>query len=180
MLDAYPVRGAEYGRALHDVPQLPDVPGPRICLERLLRLFAETEETPVMDAAVECEEPLADDGDILRTFPQRGDFDLDDVEPIEKIFPEPPLPDRAFQVHIGGREDAHVRSPGCGGPHALVFPFLEEAQQLRLEREGQIPDLVQQEGPALASGDASGVIADGAGERPLDMSEQLAFQQFRL
>ena len=59
----------------------------------------------------------------------------------------------------------------------LVFPFLQESQQLRLQGKGQIADFVEKERPSLAGGDASGVVADRSGERAFHMTEQLAFQQ---
>src|SRR5439155_24293647 len=60
---------------------------------------------------------------------------------------------------------------------ALVLAVLHEPQELRLERERQVADLVEEERAAAGGRDAAGVVAHGAGERPLRVAEQLALKQ---
>ena len=69
--------------------------------------------------------------------------------------------------------------PSAGLPHPLVFPVLQEAQQLRLDRQRQIADLIEQKRSPLASRDAAGIVADRSREGPLGVSEELAFQKLR-
>ena len=60
---------------------------------------------------------------------------------------------------------------------AFVAPFLEEAEQFRLEQERQVADLVEEQRASLGRGDFSLGVGDGAGERAARVPEQVAFQQ---
>ena len=50
--------------------------------------------------------------------------------------------------------------------HALVGLLLEQSQELRLEREGQVADFVEEERAPLGRFDLADRVADRAGERP--------------
>ena len=70
-------------------------------------------------------------------------------------------------------------SIGTGRPtnrrhHAL----LQRPQQLGLHGEVHVADLVQEQRAALRLAERAGAVGDGAGERPADVAEQQAFQQF--
>ena len=45
------------------------------------------------------------------------------------------------------------------------------AQQLGLHFPGDVADLVEEQGAAVGQLEAAGPVADGAGERPLDVTE---------
>ena len=60
---------------------------------------------------------------------------------------------------------------------ALEFRFLQDPQQLHLELEAHARDFVQEDGPAMRRLETASLVVQGAGERPLDMAEQLALQQ---
>ena len=71
------------------------------------------------------------------------------VEAEEEILAEAPLLDRRVEVAVGGGDDAHVERHlvvAADGPDAAL---LERAQQLRLERERQVADLVEEERAAV-------------------------------
>ena len=59
----------------------------------------------------------------------------------------------------------------------LVLPLLEEPEELGLERRREVADLVEEERPPLGGGDLAGGVADGPGERPPGVAEQVALQQ---
>src|SRR5512141_827190 len=178
-LDTDPVRATEDGGAFDDVAQFPEVPRPRVTFQRLHRLFRETGEAAMVDPAVESEQLHRERLEILGALAQRRNLDLDDVQAIEKILPEPPRLHLPLQVPVGGSDDADVGLPRRGIAYPLVLLVLQEPQQLGLHGKGKIPDLVEEERPALAGGDSSRVVADRSGERAYHMAEQLTFQQFR-
>ena len=83
----------------------------------------------------------------------------------------------ASRFAVGRRQDTHV---GLARPRladALELLLLQEAQQLRLQRQGQVADLVEEQRPALGGLDAPRLVADRARERALGVPEQLARQQ---
>ena len=60
---------------------------------------------------------------------------------------------------------------------ALERHLLEHPEELGLDLEVDVADLVQEEGPAVGLLEAAHAVAVGAGERPLDVAEQLALEQ---
>ena len=90
-----------------------------------------------------------------------------------------PCRDGCLEVVIGGGNDAHVRLAGPGLAHALVFPLLEQAEQLGLDLERQIADLIEEERAAVRGGDFAPGVLERAGEGALDMAEEFALEQVR-
>ncbi|OGQ93491.1 MAG: hypothetical protein A2284_15100 [Deltaproteobacteria bacterium RIFOXYA12_FULL_61_11] len=60
------------------------------------------------------------------------------------------MPDLAFEIAIGGSENAHIDLLGFCGTQGLKFPLLQNAQQLSLNLERQLSDLIQKEGSPIA------------------------------
>src|SRR6202044_1074371 len=81
------------------------------------------------------------------------------------------------QVGVGGRDDADVDLDFLAAADTLNNLILQEAQQLDLEREGQIADLVEEQRTLVGVLDLADRLLDGAGKRPALVTEQLAFQQ---
>jgi hypothetical protein len=54
---------------------------------------------------------------------------------------------------------------------------LEDAQQLRLDRERRLADLVEEDGAAARVLEEAAAIAFGAGERAADVPEELALEE---
>ena len=61
----------------------------------------------------------------------------DDVEAVEEIFAEAALGDEGVEVGVGGGDDAHVGADRLGLADRMDLAGLEEAQQLRLDVEGE-------------------------------------------
>src|SRR6266568_4434931 len=55
--------------------------------------------------------------------------------------------------------------------------ILDHPQQLRLRRLGHLEQLVEEEGPAVGGLEQAGLVAHGAGERALAMSEHLRLEE---
>src|SRR6185437_11322097 len=64
-----------------------------------------------------------------------------------------------------------------GGAHAADFAFLQRAQELHLERRGELADLVQEERPPARLLEQSGLVRLRARERATHVAEQLRFEQ---
>ena len=65
----------------------------------------------------------------------------------------------------------------CGAADALEPPLLQHAEQFRLHGQRDLADLVEEDGAAVGQLEPPLALADGAGERPLLVAEQLALQQ---
>ena len=90
-----------------------------------------------------------------------------------------PASQSAAEIAVGR---AHEPEPGplpAVAADPLVGPLLHDAQQLGLQRRRQLPDLVEQERPAVGQREGALARRDRARERPALVPEQLAARQRR-
>src|SRR5213596_3251276 len=94
--------------------------------------------------------------------------------------PQDVAPLRLLERHelrgIVGR-DEDVRGPVGADLLRQVVDGLERAQQLRLEREREIADLVEEERPAVGLHEEAGPRRARVGECAADVSKELAFEE---
>jgi hypothetical protein len=77
-----------------------------------------------------------------RPLPQRRERNLDHPDPVVEVLAEPLLPDRPLEVGVRRRDDPHVDRDPPPAAEPLDLPFLEDPQELRLDRERGVGDLV--------------------------------------
>jgi hypothetical protein len=128
-----PISPAEDDGPLDDVPQFADISGPMGMLQDLHRLGGETRHRSVAGPAEKDHEPLGQRDEIFRPFPERGKLDLDHVEPVVEILPEPSLLKGFFQIDIRRRDDPDVGPARHVVTEALVLFVLDEPEKFRLE-----------------------------------------------
>jgi len=94
-------------RPLHDVLDLPDVPGPVIGRQGLHRLLG---DSPTLFFALpgNSARKWAANSGMSSGVPQRGQGDGKDVEAVEEVLAEIALPHQGGQVLVGGSDDPHV------------------------------------------------------------------------
>src|SRR5262249_61080414 len=78
------------------------------------------------------QEVRGEQGNVVAPLAQRGQADLDRIEPVQQIFPEPARLYFALDVRIGRGDHAHIGAARGRGPHALELSRLEHAQELGL------------------------------------------------
>ena len=108
---------------------------------------------------------------------QRRKGELDDVQAKQQVVAELSGGDGGVEVAVGRRDQPDVGAARAVLTDAFVAPFLEEAQQFRLEQERKVADLVEEQRPSLGRGDLSLGVGDRAGERAARVAEELAFEQ---
>ena len=103
---------------------------------------------------------------------------LDHRQPVHQVIAEAPRRHLDLQVHRAGRQQLHIhpaRLRAAHRPHLLV---VEKAQQRRLQVQGQLAYLVEQQGAAIGTGDqADAAVAARTGEGAADMAEQFGLEQ---
>ena len=104
-------------------------------------------------------------------------MDLDDREPVVEVAAEAAARDLAEHVAVRGRDDAHVVPLALAAAERHDLAGLEHAQELGLQRDRQVADLVEEQRAAVRRGERALAIAGGAGERALDVAEQVALDQ---
>ena len=73
--------------------------------------------------------------------------------------------------------DVDVDPPRLERTDAVDFAELQHAQQLRLHRQRQLADLVEEQRAAVGQLEQARLVVGGAGERAAHVAEQLALEQ---
>src|SRR5579862_7316525 len=83
-------------------------------------------------------------GNVFAAFSQRWNSNREDMQPVEKIGSEPLLLDHCGQITVGGGDKAGISAQRTRATQTLKFPFLQHAEQLRLELKRNLSDLIQE------------------------------------
>src|SRR5690606_19993060 len=83
------------------------------------------------------------------------------------------------EIAVRRRDQAHVDALGLGTADALEFGFLDRAEQLDLDLEGDLRDFVQEQGTAVRELEATGTARDGARKGATFVTEELALDEPR-
>ena len=108
---------------------------------------------------------------------ERGQVDVEDAQPVEEVAPEPAGGHLGRQVAVGGGEEPDIGLEGGGPPDPLVLALLEHAEELHLDRGGEVPDLVEEEGAPGGQLEAPGLLPVRPREGPPLVAEQLGLEQ---
>ena len=114
--------------------------------------------------------------DILGPLVQRRQVNLDHVQAVVQILAELPLLDHLGQRAVGGSDHAHVYLDRFRATHSLEGALLQDAEQLGLHRRWHVADLIEEDGTSVCQLETPLPLIDGAGECPLLVAEELAFQ----
>ncbi len=119
------------------------------------------------------EEALGQGGDVAGPLAQGREVDGEHAEPVEEVLAEPPLGHSPAQVRVGGGHEAHIHLPGLLGAEGIDLLLLDGPQQLGLEVQGQVADLVQEEGAAVRQLEPAFTGRCRAAEGALHVAEEL-------
>ena len=114
---------------------------------------------------------------VFRPLAERRDGDPDGAQPIIEIVPEMASLDIPLQVAMGGGNDPDVRLERFFRPQGRKISSLQHMQQLGLERQRHVPDLVEEQHPAVGLLELAPPRADGAGECAPLVAEHFALEQ---
>src|SRR5262249_22298613 len=89
------------------------------------------------------------------------------------------LRDHLREVAVARRDDPRLERVRARIADALERALLEHAQQLRLELERNLADLVEEQRALAGELEPPGAVSDRAGERALDVTEQLPLEHAR-
>jgi hypothetical protein len=120
---------------------------------------------------------LDQEGDVVGVLAQRRQHQGDHRQAVVEILAEAAPLDLPGQRAVGGGHDAHVHHPGLVRAQPPHLAALQHAQQLRLQLEGQLADLVEEQGPAVGRLEGSLPIGHRAGEGAAHVAEELALDQ---
>ena len=116
-------------------------------------------------------------GQVFAVFAQRGQGEIDDLEPVIQVGAEVATVHGLGQIAVGGGDDAHVHGHALVAAHGLDVHLVDGAQQGGLQPQWQLGQLVQKKGAALCAVEQAIACLAGSGEGTLGMAKQLALQQ---
>ena len=116
-------------------------------------------------------------GDVGDPLPKRGQSEFEDVQPVEKVGPEPSRLHRLLEVPVRRRDDADVHADVRLPSHTPDLPVLQGPEELRLGFGADLGDLVEEEGPPLRRLEQADLPAHRAREGAALVAEQLALEE---
>ena len=108
---------------------------------------------------------------------KRWHADRDDVDAVVEVLAEPSVLHRLLEVDVRGDDQPEVGPDRLGAADAFDLPFLDRAQQLRLQVEPQIADLVEEQRAAGRQLELAELLLVRAGERAALVTEERALDQ---
>src|SRR6185503_17860513 len=108
---------------------------------------------------------------------ERRELDLDHRQAEKEVLAELVTIDGPAEIAIGRRDEAHVERHLALGADGTHHALLEGAQELRLQSEGEVADLVEEERAAARLHEEAGARVARIGERAAHVPEQLALEK---
>jgi len=167
----------EQGGALQHVGQLADVAGPGVGQQGGLRVLGEHARGQAVVLAHAPEELLGEHDDVPPARTQRRQRQRDNGQPVIEVGAEAPILHRGRQILAGGRHDGDVQRLAPRAAEAAHLAFLDDLQQLGLQRRRQQADLVEEDRAAPGRLEQTGLALPRVGERAAVEAEQLRLQQ---
>src|SRR5687768_139524 len=94
-------------------------------------------------------------GDVFMAFPQRGEGDRNDIQPMIQIFTKRPIANRLVDVAVGCRNDSHIHADLAGSTDTLKLAFLQKSKKLGLKLRGDITNLIEKDRSPIGQLDSS-------------------------
>jgi len=136
---------AQQERTFHHIAQLPDVPGPGVADEQVLRLGRQLGRWVAIHGRGHlCGERARHGQDLRGSLPQGRDVQRDPVEPEVEVGAELLLRHLSLQVLVGGGHETDVDDARLERPDARDLSGLDHPQTTCLQGQGHLPDLVEQ------------------------------------
>ena len=82
--------------------------------------------------------------DIFLPLPERRQIDMNSVDPVVQILPEPSLTDQLLQIHICGADQTDIDGLRLIAAHPDDAPALNSTKQFRLQMQRNIADFIQE------------------------------------
>ncbi len=104
-------------------------------------------------------------------------MNVDDVEPVVKVFSKPARRNFLFQVPVGGCHHSDVDLETLFTADPFEDLVLQDPEKFHLDGGIDFPDFVQEDGPAVGQLETALFLADGPGETPFFMAEEFTLQK---
>ncbi len=114
---------------------------------------------------------------IFLSLPECRQGDMNGIDAIIQILPEPAFTHQLLQIHIGSANQADIDGLRLIAAHPYDAPVLNSTKQLRLQVQRNIADFIQEQRPAIGLLELANVVCMSIGECALHVAEQLTFKE---
>ncbi len=158
------------------VLQLPHVAWPWVGGQKGHRLGRQGQAAAVL--CVESgQEGLGQGRDGFRPFAKRRYVKLYHVQPIVKILSEVAILQGAFEITVGGRNDADIRADQLASADPCEPEILQDMQELGLKQARHLANLIQAQSSATREFEPARLPAVGTRKGPFFVTKQLGLEQ---
>ena len=141
----------ESAGTLDRIFELAHVPRPRVVRHGTQGIIAQNPRRAAV-AFQAIKEMSGEQRNVFAAIAKRRNAQADHVQPVVEVLAKAALFDHSRQIAIGGGEDTNLDGNAVRSTHRPNLFFLQGAQQLGLQIEGQLADLVEKHGPAIGRG----------------------------
>src|SRR6266403_5419531 len=166
-------------RTLDHVLELADVSRPRVATERIEAFAGDHIDLPIHAKGKLVDEVTGECLDVVRSLPKGRYRDREDVQAIVEIVTKTLRSNHFAQSTVRRGDDAYVDLERVCSADTLELVLLQHTEELRLQLEGDLADLVEEQRAAVRELEASDPLCDRAGECAALVTEQLALEQGR-
>jgi hypothetical protein len=164
---------------LDHVLELADVSRPRVATERIEGFAGDHIDLPIHANGKLVDEMTDKCLDVVRSLPKWRYRDREDVQTIVEIVTKTLRSNHSAQITVRRGDDAYVDLERACPAEALELVLLQHAEELRLQLEGDLADLVEEQRATVCELETADPLCDRAGERATLVAEQLALEQGR-
>src|SRR5580700_3977557 len=162
--------------SFYHVLEFADIAGPVVASQGLHGFRRNRVDDPVVALAKFLDEVPRQQRNVFRPFAKWWNANGENIQAIVKVGSKLPLIHHHFQIAVRCRDQAGIGTKRARAPETLEFPFLKDTQKLRLKLQGDFPDLVQEDRPAMRQLKAADPLSNCSGKSSFFMPEKLAFQ----
>ncbi len=163
--------------AFDGVTKFADIAGPIVGKEQGARLGGEAGDGLAEFSIVVVDIEIDDGEDIFLALAERGKEDGDDGEAVKEVLAELRRADGAFEVAIGSGDDADIGLDIANTAEAPDDLVIEDAEELGLEKRGQLANFIEEEGAAVGDFKETAFEAAGIGEGAFFVAEEFGLHE---
>ena len=160
-----------------DIAQLANIARPVVLGQQVHRPLREPAETRSALLAMERDEMIDQQRNVLTARTQRRQVELYYFEAVVEIAPEFPLRDRLTKVAVGRGNQPDIDGDRFGATNPCHLPLFHDPQQPHLARKGHFADFIEKDGASLSLFEGALVLCLGVGESAFLVAEELVLQQ---
>src|SRR5579884_4246361 len=161
--------------ALNQVLQFAYIAWPVVLLEHVQSIFSHVNARASILAAEFAQELAGKQWNVLFAVAQGRNIKRNDIQAIEKVFPEVSFCDLVFKIFVCRGNDANIHVHGMCRSHGSEALFVERTQHFGLRLQAHVTDFVQKERASICALKCAALFRRAARDGAVSVTKKLAF-----